>query len=443
MLLPAALQSQTVTGPVVRFHTNLGDIDVTLLPDAAPATVANFLSYVNKGAYDGSIVHRSVAAFIWQGGGYQLVNSRPVAIPQDPPVVNEYKLSNTRGTLAMAKLGTDPNSATNQWFFNLGDNGANLNNQNGGFTVFGRVANSASLAVIDKIAVTPIYDFSASLGSAFDSLPLTGYNSTLIDSNYVQITSIVQMDAAAASTDSVISASAFGGFTSAAPGSYIEIYGSNLAGTTRGWAGSDFTNGNAPTSLDGVSVRVNGQSAFVNYVSPTQVNVEIAGTVPAGGLVPVIVNYQGQAVSSLTLQTHPLQPGLLAPTSFAVAGKQYVAAIHANGSFATNGNIEGIAAAPAIAGETLTFYGIGFGAVKQNVPFAGQVAVGQTTLSANVQFTIGSIAATVTYAGLAPGLVGVDQFNVTVPAGLPSGDAELKASVNGVAIPQGLFLAIK
>jgi uncharacterized protein (TIGR03437 family) len=443
--LPAVLPGQTVTGPSVRFHTNLGDIDVTLLPDSAPATVANFLNYVNKGAFNQSIVHRLAKGFVWQGGGYQLVNHQPVQIPQDAPVVNEYAVSNIRGTLAMAKLDGDPNSATDQWFFNLVDNSANLNNANGGFTVFGRVANVASLSVMDQIAATQVYDLTANFGSGFDTFPLTGYNGTLQDANFVQVTSIVQLDAPPAAAGAVVSASAFGGFAAAAPGSYIEIYGSSLAGTTRGWAAADFTNGSAPTSLDGVTVRVNGQSAFVNFVSPGQVNAQIPATLPAGGRVPVVVAYQGQTAASLTLATQPLEPGLLAPALFNVAGKQYVAALHAaSGAFVTNGSVPGIAAAPAIAGETLTIYGIGFGPVKQsNAPIAGQIAVGQTALSAAVQFTIGQTVAPVTYAGLAPGLVGVDQFNIVVPAGLASGDADFKAAVNGTAIAQTLVLPVQ
>src|SRR5260370_6586108 len=147
LFLPVTLWSQTV-----RFHTNLGDIDVVLLPDSAPLTVANFLNYANRGDFNNSIIHRSVPGFIFQGGGYQWKDGSPVAIPSDPPVQNEYNVSNTRGTLAMAKLGTDANSATNQWFFNLANNAANLDNQNGGFTVFGRIANSAGRTIMDRIA---------------------------------------------------------------------------------------------------------------------------------------------------------------------------------------------------------------------------------------------------------------------------------------------------
>ena len=116
----------------------------------APLTVQNFLNYVNDGDYVNTIIHRSVPGFIVQGGGFTAeglaellnTNTNPAnaigVIPSDPPVVNEFssERSNLRGTIAMAKLGGDPDSATNQWFFNLADNSTNLDNQNGGFTVF-------------------------------------------------------------------------------------------------------------------------------------------------------------------------------------------------------------------------------------------------------------------------------------------------------------------
>jgi cyclophilin family peptidyl-prolyl cis-trans isomerase len=145
--------------PVARFHTDLGDIDVVLLQDVAPANVANFLGYVNRGAYDDTFIHRSVANFIIQGGGYQLVSGQIVAIATDPPVMNEFHVSNKRGTLAMAKVANDPNSAMSQWFFNESDNNApNLDSQNGGFTVFGRIISNTGLTTMDAIAAVPTYN---------------------------------------------------------------------------------------------------------------------------------------------------------------------------------------------------------------------------------------------------------------------------------------------
>ena len=139
----------------------------------APKTVDNFSNYVQNGDYVNSIIHRSVPNFIVQGGGFTVKDLGIEQVPAAPPVVNEFSAdrSNLRGTMAMAKLGDDPNSATNQWFFNLADNSANLDNQNGGFTVFGEVLTNADLEPVDAIAALPIVDAS-NANSAFTDLPV-------------------------------------------------------------------------------------------------------------------------------------------------------------------------------------------------------------------------------------------------------------------------------
>lgn len=168
------------TGQIARFEfadSSLGNgvVNVLLFDQTgagAPESVANFLNYVDDGDYAGSIIHRSVPGFIVQGGGFAVEPESGIEeIPADPAVVNEFSAerSNTRGTIAFAKLGNDPDSATNQWFFNLGDNSANLDNQNGGFTVFGEALADEDLATIDAIASIPdIEDF----GGAFTDVPL-------------------------------------------------------------------------------------------------------------------------------------------------------------------------------------------------------------------------------------------------------------------------------
>lgn len=174
------------TGQIARFEfadsSLAGGVTNVLLFDqaeaGAPQTVANFLNYVEDDDYANSIIHRSVADFIVQGGGFAVAPEddfsvdleKIEAIPADDPVVNEFsrQRSNTRGTIAMAKLGSDPNSATNQWFFNLNNNSENLDNQNGGFTVFGKVLSDKDLAPVDAIAKLEVFN----AGGAFTNLPL-------------------------------------------------------------------------------------------------------------------------------------------------------------------------------------------------------------------------------------------------------------------------------
>lgn len=170
---------------VVNVETNLGNFSIELFDSAAPASVANFLSYVNSDRYNGSLIHRSVPGFIVQGGGFTFdaVARTLPALSLDPPVVNEFGISNTRGTLAMAKLGGDPNSATSQWFVNLANNSGNLDAQNGGFTVFGRVI-EPGMAVVDAIAGLPLFN----INTTFSSTPLTNFSGTVIEAaNFVTV----------------------------------------------------------------------------------------------------------------------------------------------------------------------------------------------------------------------------------------------------------------
>ena len=439
LILPAPALSQTV-----RFNTNLGDIDVTLLRSQAPLTVANFLRYVDRGAFNKTMFHRSVPGFIIQGGGFKLDSGKFVAIPADPPVRNEFNVSNVRGTLAMAKLDGDPDSATNQWFFSIADNSRVLNNQNKGFTVFGRiVAGSAGLSVVDKIAEVPIV---MAFPPPYDALPMIGYTGgTILDSHLVTVNSITVLGPAPA-ISGISSAGSFGGFSSAAPGSYIEIYGANLAGeTSRAWAAGDFKDGAAPTTLEKVSVTIGGQPAFVNFVHEAQVNVQVPAGIPTGALQPVVLFYDGQPSAAVDLDIRAVAPGLLASPTFKVAGKQYVVAVRpASGGFISNGTIPGLPALPALPGETLLFYGIGFGGVTPaSIPISGKIVEGQANLAAPVEFRVGDTVAPVAFAGLIPGLVGVYQFNVTIPASVPNGDLALAVKLDGAAIAQTLWIPVQ
>jgi cyclophilin family peptidyl-prolyl cis-trans isomerase len=156
---------------VVRFSSNVGEIDMELFDTETPLTVANFLFYVNAGRYNQSFIHRSVPGFVIQGGGFGLNGSSVLPVTTNAAVQNEPGISNLRGTVAMAKLGDNPDSATSQWFINLEDNAENLDAQNGGFTVFGRVVGNG-MAVADRIAAFATYNATAQLGGAFGNLPL-------------------------------------------------------------------------------------------------------------------------------------------------------------------------------------------------------------------------------------------------------------------------------
>lgn len=146
---------EEIDDQLVRFTATFDDgtdvqtrnLDFLLFSNRTPQTRANFLGYVARGDYENSIPHRVVDNFVVQGGGFRVTNAPTLEdqfsrIPVQPPVVNEPGVSNTLGTLSMAKVGGDPNSATSQWFVSIGQNGPVLDSQNGGFTVFGRISQS-------------------------------------------------------------------------------------------------------------------------------------------------------------------------------------------------------------------------------------------------------------------------------------------------------------
>ena len=173
-VLILAVASTGYADSIVRFDTVMGDFEVQLYDSAAPVTVANFLNYVNSGRYGDSFFHRLSTGFVLQGGGftYDGPSDTLYVVETFDPIINEFDpgRSNLRGTLAMAKLGGDPDSATSQFFINLGDNSENLDNQNGGFTVFGEVVGNG-MDVVDELASVQPFPFN----SPFNELPLRNY----------------------------------------------------------------------------------------------------------------------------------------------------------------------------------------------------------------------------------------------------------------------------
>jgi uncharacterized protein (TIGR03437 family) len=221
-----------------------------------------------------------------------------------------------------------------------------------------------------------------------------------------------------------------------APGEWIEIYGTGLSSTTRAWRVSDFTGSLAPTSLDGISVEVNGQPAYVSYVSPGQVNALVPSTLSPGAAT-IIVKNGSQASAAHTTALGSSQPGLLR-----IANAQGDLAVAVFPDFRTYafpaGATTAVPTRPASPGDTIIFFGIGFGAVDPPV-LDGQVVTGQHSLTGNLQVTIGGVQAQVLYAGLSPGSIGLYQFNVVVPDLRTSAAAvPVVFMLNGLYIP---FLA--
>jgi cyclophilin family peptidyl-prolyl cis-trans isomerase len=146
--------SKPQAGNFVTIDSNYGKIVLELNPDKAPITVANFLSYVDEGFYNGTVFHRVIPKFMIQGGGFSADMKKKSG---HAPIKNEADngLNNLRGTIVMARTSS-VNSATSQFFINHADNKSLDHNARGfGYAVFGKVVDG--MDVVDKIATAKTF----------------------------------------------------------------------------------------------------------------------------------------------------------------------------------------------------------------------------------------------------------------------------------------------
>jgi cyclophilin family peptidyl-prolyl cis-trans isomerase len=175
-----------LAGTLAIFRSPVGEIDVELFDTDKPVTVTNFMQYVTSGAYTNMFIHRWETNFVIQGGGYYTVNRHATnvglaLVPTSGTITNEYSVgrtfSNTYGTIAMARVGGQTNSATSQWFFNLTNNSF-LDSMDGGFTVFGRTVRGTNVLnrFLGEAYSTNIGRIN--IGGALNHLPVLATNPT-------------------------------------------------------------------------------------------------------------------------------------------------------------------------------------------------------------------------------------------------------------------------
>ena len=222
-------------------------------------------------------------------------------------------------------------------------------------------------------------------------------------------------------------------------GEWVSIFGSNLASSTVTW------NGNFPTSLGGTSVTIDGQSAYLSYVSPTQINVQAPDDTATGPVPVVVVTTAGEvAASSVTLAA--VAPSFLLIDSKHVAGiipRSDGSGAYGGGTYdilGPTGKSLGYATVAAKPGDTVELFTLGLGPTIPKEP-AGLAFSASAPITNPVDLHINNVSLTPSFAGLSG--AGLYQINFTVPTGLGTGDVPLTASVRGVETQSGVVISLR
>lgn len=224
-----------------------------------------------------------------------------------------------------------------------------------------------------------------------------------------------------------------------ASGSWITIQGSNLSLTTRTWdSARDFRDGLLPTSLDGVSVSINGKAAPVYFISPGQINALAPDDATVGPVLVAVTTSDGVS------ETFNAQKQSIAAAFFRFdpQNRKYLAAITPDGSFVGPTGLFGssVTTRPVKPGDIILFYGTGFGPTDPPIPTARAFS-GAARLVNSVVITIGGVPASVTFAGLTSS--GLYQFNVIIPESVLGGDQEVIVMTGGSTSQPGAFLSVE
>jgi uncharacterized protein (TIGR03437 family) len=223
------------------------------------------------------------------------------------------------------------------------------------------------------------------------------------------------------------------------PQTWIQIYGENFAAAPREWAGGDFQGNRAPTSLGGVGVKINNRDAAIWFVSPTQINAQAPDDESRGMVDVTVTTANGSSTTRMNLAK--VSPALLTTPDFVRNGRQYLAAVHPDGTFVGPTNlIPGVAFRPARVGDTIIVFAVGCGATTPATT-AGTFNADARPMANPLQVRFGQTVAQAS-GFLAANIIGLYQLNVTVP-NLGSGDVQFTVTVDGVGTDQNLFTTIQ
>jgi uncharacterized protein (TIGR03437 family) len=221
-------------------------------------------------------------------------------------------------------------------------------------------------------------------------------------------------------------------------GSWVTIQGANFAAVSRSWRADEIVDGKLPTQLDGVGVNINGRAAFVNYISPTQINVQAPSDSGLGTVQVEVVN-NGAKSDSVVAQLQQFSPAF-----FLWSGK-YAVATRPDFTYVARADLfQGLASAPARPGETIILWGTGFGATAPEMP-AGQIVDRSSirNVAAPPVVRFGGLVADYIGGALSPDFAGLYQIAVRVPDSTPDGDIAVVAESGGVRSPENVFVTVQ
>lgn len=221
-----------------------------------------------------------------------------------------------------------------------------------------------------------------------------------------------------------------------AAGSWVTIKGANLASATRTWRNDEIVNGQLPTSLDGVSVKINGKDAAVYFISPAQINVQ-APSDTALGDVPVVVTTPAGASAPATAQLQAVAP------AFFLWQDRYAVATRPDFSWIGKPDLfPGVTTTPARTGDVVILWGTGFGETNPQVA-AGRTVAGAATLVNAPTVRIGGAGAEFLGGALSPGSAGLYQIAVRVPESTADGDIPVVAEFGGTRSADNVFITVQ
>jgi uncharacterized protein (TIGR03437 family) len=194
-----------------------------------------------------------------------------------------------------------------------------------------------------------------------------------------------------------------------------------------------------------VQVKINGENAFISYVSPGQINAQVPSDALIGAAIPVTVSNNGVTANPYNVTVTGIEPGLLAPSTFNVGGKQYLAALSADYSayIAPAGAVAGVTSRPAKPGETIILYGVGFGLVTPPSPAGLIEQTSANHLLLPLEISFGGAPAQISFQGLAPSYVGLYQFDVVVPQLADNTLVPVTLTLAGNAGTQTLYIPVR